>query len=145
VPGLENCFQLKTIEDAKNIRRRIIGAPPEYSPSTPAPNYPNSIDNFEAASSPVCTDEERRKLLSFVICGGGPTGVGCLSGYWCALDLLTNLIFDSLGRDCCGESLLNLIPNSLRSVWDHAGNLRPLSRRHPQIRKTACHSVFRCC
>lgn len=24
VPGLENCFQLKTIEDAQKIRRRII-------------------------------------------------------------------------------------------------------------------------
>ncbi|GLB34744.1 putative pyridine nucleotide-disulphide oxidoreductase [Lyophyllum shimeji] len=56
VPGLENCFQLKTIEDAKNIRRRIL-------------------DNFERASLPTTTREERKRLLSFVICGGGPTGV----------------------------------------------------------------------
>lgn len=26
VPGLENCFQLKTISDAQGIRRRIMGA-----------------------------------------------------------------------------------------------------------------------
>jgi NADH dehydrogenase len=32
VPGLENCFQLKTIEDAKNIRRRIIGELRSASP-----------------------------------------------------------------------------------------------------------------
>ncbi|KAG9050650.1 hypothetical protein FS837_003750 [Tulasnella sp. UAMH 9824] len=56
VTGLENCFQLKTIEDAQKIRRRII-------------------DNVEIASLPTATPEERKRLLSFVICGGGPTGV----------------------------------------------------------------------
>jgi hypothetical protein len=28
VDGLENCFQLKTIADARNIRRRILGKRP---------------------------------------------------------------------------------------------------------------------
>ncbi|KAG6909608.1 hypothetical protein DXG01_016390 [Tephrocybe rancida] len=56
VPGLENCFQLKTIADAQAIRRRIM-------------------DNFEMASLPTTSPEERKRLLSFVICGGGPTGV----------------------------------------------------------------------
>ncbi|KAF8350507.1 hypothetical protein F5887DRAFT_913519 [Amanita rubescens] len=56
VPGLENCFQLKTIQDAQKIRRRIL-------------------DNFESASLPTTSPEERKRLLSFVICGGGPTGV----------------------------------------------------------------------
>jgi len=32
-------------------------------------------DNFELASLPTTTPEERKRLLSFVICGGGPTGV----------------------------------------------------------------------
>jgi NADH dehydrogenase len=32
-------------------------------------------DNFEIASLPTTSPEERRKLLSFVVCGGGPTGV----------------------------------------------------------------------
>ena len=27
VPGLEHCFQLKTISDAQAIRRRIMGVP----------------------------------------------------------------------------------------------------------------------
>jgi len=26
VPGLEHCFQLKTIADARNLRKRILGA-----------------------------------------------------------------------------------------------------------------------
>jgi len=32
-------------------------------------------DNFEQASLPTTTPEERQRLLSFVVCGGGPTGV----------------------------------------------------------------------
>ncbi|KAF9652862.1 nucleotide-binding domain-containing protein [Thelephora ganbajun] len=56
VAGLEHCLQLKTIADALQIRRRIM-------------------DNFEKASLPTTTPEERRRLLSFVVCGGGPTGV----------------------------------------------------------------------
>lgn len=31
--------------------------------------------NLELASLPTTTPEERTRLLSFVICGGGPTGV----------------------------------------------------------------------
>ena len=34
-----------------------------------------AADNFEAASLPTTTPEERKRLLSFVVCGGGPTGV----------------------------------------------------------------------
>lgn len=56
VPGLEHCFQLKTVGDAQAIRRRIL-------------------DNFETASLPSTSEEERKQLLSFVVCGGGPTGV----------------------------------------------------------------------
>jgi hypothetical protein len=33
------------------------------------------IDNFEAASLATTDPEERKRLLSFVVCGGGPTGV----------------------------------------------------------------------
>ena len=33
------------------------------------------IDNFETASLPTTSPEDRKRLLSFVVCGGGPTGV----------------------------------------------------------------------
>ncbi|KAF8475702.1 FAD/NAD(P)-binding domain-containing protein [Kalaharituber pfeilii] len=56
VEGLEHCHFLKSINDARLIRRKVI-------------------ENFERACLPSTTDEERRRLLSFVICGGGPTGV----------------------------------------------------------------------
>jgi NADH:ubiquinone reductase (H+-translocating) len=56
VDGLEHCHFLKTIVDARGIRNHIM-------------------DNFEQACLPTTTEEERSKLLSFVIAGGGPTGV----------------------------------------------------------------------
>ncbi|XP_019175242.1 PREDICTED: external alternative NAD(P)H-ubiquinone oxidoreductase B2, mitochondrial-like [Ipomoea nil] len=57
IPGVEeNTFFLKEVEDAQRIRRTVI-------------------DCFEKASLPYLTDEERKRILHFVIVGGGPTGV----------------------------------------------------------------------
>lgn len=56
VEGLEHVEYLKDITDARKIRSRVI-------------------ECFERACLPSTTDEERKNLLSFVICGGGPTGV----------------------------------------------------------------------
>lgn len=56
VQGLENCYFLKDIDDARKIRNQII-------------------HNVEFACLPSTSDAERRRLLSFVVCGGGPTGV----------------------------------------------------------------------
>ncbi|WZH43286.1 Nadh dehydrogenase [Fusarium acuminatum] len=56
VKGLENAFFLKDINDARMIRNQVI-------------------QNFELANLPTCPDEERRRLLSFCVSGGGPTGV----------------------------------------------------------------------
>lgn len=56
VKGLEHCHFLKDISDARKIRNAVI-------------------NNLEIASLPTTSDQERRRLLSFVISGGGPTGV----------------------------------------------------------------------
>ncbi|KAI9756062.1 MAG: hypothetical protein M4579_004032 [Chaenotheca gracillima] len=56
VKGLENCHFLKSIDDARRIKNSIL-------------------HNLERACLPTTSDEERRRLLSFVVCGGGPTGV----------------------------------------------------------------------
>ncbi|KAI1485108.1 hypothetical protein F5X96DRAFT_661468 [Biscogniauxia mediterranea] len=56
VKGLENCFFLKDINDARRIRNKVMR-------------------NLELANLPTTPDDERRRLLSFVISGGGPTGV----------------------------------------------------------------------
>ncbi|KAH9079607.1 mitochondrial NADH dehydrogenase [Lactarius deliciosus] len=79
VPGLEHCFQLKTVGDAQAIRRRIL-------------------DNFESASLPSTSEEERKRLLSFVVCGGGPTGVETAAEIF----------------DLCQEDIINYFPKLLR-------------------------------
>ncbi|KAH9219591.1 hypothetical protein DL95DRAFT_330848 [Leptodontidium sp. 2 PMI_412] len=56
VTGLEHCHFLKDIDDAQKIRNHIL-------------------TNLEYACLPTTSDEERRRLLSFVVSGGGPTGV----------------------------------------------------------------------
>lgn len=57
VPGvLEHALFLKELQDARQIRQRII-------------------ENFERASTPMQNEEERKRLLHFVVVGGGPTGV----------------------------------------------------------------------
>lgn len=57
IPGVkEHALFLKELSDARAIRQRII-------------------ENFERASTPLVSEEERRRLLHFVVVGGGPTGV----------------------------------------------------------------------
>ena len=50
------CMYFKSVEDASALRRRVS-------------------ECFERAALPLTPDEQRQKLLSFVIVGGGPTGV----------------------------------------------------------------------
>ncbi|XP_056008632.1 uncharacterized protein LOC125653144 [Ostrea edulis] len=57
VPGVEeHAFFLKDIPDARKIRNRII-------------------QNIELSLHPGLDENERKRLLNFVIVGGGPTGV----------------------------------------------------------------------
>ncbi|KAF2672164.1 FAD/NAD(P)-binding domain-containing protein [Microthyrium microscopicum] len=79
VPGLTNCHFLKDIHDARNIRNTVIR-------------------NLEQACLPTTTDEERRRLLSFVVCGGGPTGVEFAAELY----------------DMLNEDLVNIFPKILR-------------------------------
>lgn len=55
-PWFMEILSLQEIEDAQRIRRTIV-------------------DCFERASLPNLSDEERKKMLHFVVVGGGPTGV----------------------------------------------------------------------
>lgn len=80
--GLENCCFLKTVEDARNIRNKICL-------------------NLERACLPTTSDEERRRLLSFVISGGGPTGVEFAAE-----------LFDMLNEDL-GRSFPKILRNEI--------------------------------
>lgn len=78
--GLENCHFLKSIDDAREIRNKVL-------------------ENLEFACLPTTSDAERRRLLSFVISGGGPTGVEFAAE-----------LFDMLNED-----LLHSFPKILRN------------------------------
>ncbi len=57
IPGVEkHALFLKELHDARKIRGKII-------------------ENFERAAVPGTPDEEKKRLLHFVVVGGGPTGV----------------------------------------------------------------------
>lgn len=57
IPGVyENASFLKELNDAQEIRKKILG-------------------NIESASALPKDDPERKRLLNFVVVGGGPTGV----------------------------------------------------------------------
>src|SRR6185295_6088195 len=57
VPGVaEHAVKLASVEDARTVRRRIL-------------------EQFARAEIPGLTAEQIRQRLSFVVCGGGPTGV----------------------------------------------------------------------
>ncbi|PGH35669.1 NADH dehydrogenase [[Emmonsia] crescens] len=80
VKGLEHCNFLKSIDDARKIKNKVL-------------------DNLELACLPTTSDEERKRLLSFVVCGGGPTGVEFAAE-----------VFDMLNED-----LLRSFPRILRN------------------------------
>jgi NADH dehydrogenase FAD-containing subunit len=69
----DNVHFLKTVEDAKGLLSTVITL-------------------LEKASQPGLTDDERRKLLTFVVVGGGPTGVE-----YCGE--LTDFINDVTGKE----------------------------------------------
>ncbi|KAK9480233.1 pyridine nucleotide-disulfide oxidoreductase-domain-containing protein [Lipomyces japonicus] len=81
VEGLEHCNFLKTIEDARLIRQKVV-------------------QNLERACLPSTTEEERKRLLSFVVCGGGPTGVEFAAELY----------------DLLNEDLTKLFPKVLRNL-----------------------------
>lgn len=55
VPGTDKAHLLKSVEDAREIRNHVY-------------------KNLELASNPTISPKLRKKLLTFIICGGGPTG-----------------------------------------------------------------------
>lgn len=87
VPGLENCFHLKTIGDSRKIRTHIL-------------------DNLEIASLPTTTPEERKRLLSFVVCGGGPTGVETAAEI---SDMINEDVFDYFPKILRSQAQVHLI------------------------------------
>lgn len=100
VKGLENCNFLKTIDDARQIKNKVL-------------------ENMELACLPTTTDEERRRLLSFVVCGGGPTGVEFAAELF---DLLNEDLLHSFPRIVRNEISVHIIQSRthILNTYDEA-------------------------
>jgi len=89
----------KTVEDASRLRLRVS-------------------ECFERAALPATTSEERQKLLSFVIVGGGPTGVEVAAELY---DLIQNDL-SKLYPDIVGDVRIRVIElmDHVLSTYDRA-------------------------
>ncbi|ERN03499.1 hypothetical protein AMTR_s00003p00269890 [Amborella trichopoda] len=96
IPGVrEHCHFLKELEDARKIRRGII-------------------DCFERASIPNLGEDEREKILHFVVVGGGPTGVEFSAA-------LHDFVCEDLAK--LYPSVQNLVKITLVEAGDHILNM----------------------
>ncbi|KAI0203986.1 pyridine nucleotide-disulfide oxidoreductase-domain-containing protein [Astrocystis sublimbata] len=100
VKGLDNCHFLKDINDARRIRNQVM-------------------KNVELACLPTTSDTERRRLLSFVISGGGPTGVEFAAELY---DLLNEDLTKSFPRLLRNEISVHLIQSRshILNTYDEA-------------------------
>ncbi len=74
---------LKTVNDARDIKRALMS-------------------NFEKACLPSTTDEERKRLLSFVVCGGGPTGIEFAAELY---DMVAEDLYRYVSVSCCKSDI----------------------------------------
>jgi NADH:ubiquinone reductase (H+-translocating) len=114
VKGLENCNFLKTIEDAREIKNRVL-------------------KNLELACLPTTSDEERRRLLSFVISGGGPTGVEFAAELY---DMLNEDLLRSFPRILRNEVSVHVIQSRghILNTYDEALSIYAEKRfEHDQV------------
>ena len=91
---------MKTIDDARRIKNKVL-------------------ENMELACLPTTSDEERKRLLSFVICGGGPTGVEFAAELF---DLLNEDLLHSFPRILRNEISVHIIQSRthILNTYDEA-------------------------
>ena len=114
VKGLENCSFLKSIEDARLIKNKVL-------------------DNLELACLPTTSDEERRRLLSFVVSGGGPTGVEFAAELY---DMLNEDLLKSFPRILRNEISVHVIQSRghILNTYDEALSVYAEKRfEHDQV------------
>lgn len=114
VKGLENCNFLKTIDDARQIKNKVL-------------------QNMELACLPTTSDAERRRLLSFVISGGGPTGVEFAAELY---DMLNEDLLRSFPRILRNEISVHVIQSRshILNTYDEALSVYAEKRfEHDQV------------
>jgi NADH:ubiquinone reductase (H+-translocating) len=100
VKGLENAFFLKDITDARRIRNQVM-------------------HNLELACLPTTSDDERKRLLSFVVSGGGPTGVEFAAELFDMLNEDLTLHFPKLLRNEISVHLIQSRSHILNTYDEH--------------------------
>lgn len=108
IPGVyENASFLKEIPDAQDIRMKIM-------------------NNIEKAASLSPNDPERKRLLSFVVVGGGPTGVEFAAELQDYVDQDLSKWIPELSKEI-NVTLVEALPNILnmfeKSLWQYAQEL----------------------
>ncbi|PGH26858.1 hypothetical protein AJ80_01439 [Polytolypa hystricis UAMH7299] len=114
VKGLEHCNFLKSVDDARQIKWKVL-------------------DNLELASLPTTSDDERRRLLSFVVCGGGPTGVEFAAELF---DMLNEDLFRSFPKLLRNQISVHLIQSRshILNTYDEALSIYAEQRfAHDQV------------
>ncbi|KAJ1675556.1 hypothetical protein EV182_001042 [Spiromyces aspiralis] len=107
VQGLEHCHKLKTLQDVRAIRHAMLR-------------------NLEYAALPHTSDEERKRLLSFVVCGGGPTGCEFAAELY---DFLSEDLYHYFPKEICDkvsvtviqsrDHILNMFDEKLSQFAEH--------------------------
>ena len=88
-----------------------------------------SPDNFERASLPTTTPEERRNLLSFVVCGGGPTGVEAAAEIY---DLCQEDIMQYYPKICRQQVSIHVIQSG-EHILNTVSSIIWFSHRYPSF------------
>jgi NADH dehydrogenase FAD-containing subunit len=113
-PGVkENCCFLKQVSDSRKIRERIIMC-------------------FEEASAPYCPKEDRERLLSFAVVGGGPTSVEFAAELHDFIISDVRRFFPNINID---EIKINLIEASEHILGTFDNTLSSYTEKHFQRQK----------
>jgi NADH:ubiquinone reductase (non-electrogenic) len=120
IPGVrEHALKLASVEDARAVRRGIL-------------------EQFARAEIPGLTEEEIRHRLTFVVCGGGPTGVEAAAEIH---DLIHEEVAESypelapLARVVVVEALGRLLTSFDEALADYT--LRHFAREGIEVRTSA--------
>ena len=131
MPGVEKyCHFLKEIPDARSIRNTLV-------------------DLVETASIPEQTEAERKRLLHFVVVGGGPTGVEFAAELQDFLKEDVSKIYPNVGEDVSvtlvqsRDHILNTYDQTISQYTENqfkSDSIKVISNARYELTETACQT-----
>ncbi len=101
--------------------------------------------NLERACLPTTPDEERRRLLSFVICGGGPTGVEFAAEVYDLLNEDLTRYFPKILRNEVSVHLIQSRGHILNTYDEALSVYAEVSTTQPKAHTLLAKADLRCC